>query len=141
VYFDNVPARTIFDSANSLSFFVPAVTPGQNYQVQVNGASGTHAVGTFRVDTVSLTVSPSSLTLRPGQTQSLTFTLPQAAPTGGLLLDATTDVPESVIMPDIVVPAGSNTVTVQVTGGQPGSGNLYLQGFGAGEITVPVTVR
>ena len=141
VYFDNTPARTVFDSANSRSFFVPAVEPGRNYRVQVNGPAGTQAVGTFRVDGSSLTVSPNSLNLRSGETQSLTFTLPNPAPTGGLLLDATTDVPESIIMPEIVVPAGSTTVTVQVTGGQPGSGSLFLQGFSAGEIAVPVTVR
>jgi hypothetical protein len=141
IYFDNVPARTVFDSANSLSFFVPAVEPGRNYRVQVNGPNGSQAVGTFRVDGVSLSVSPSSLQLSRGQTQSLTFTLPNPAPAGGLLLDATTDIPDSIIMPEIVVPAGSTTVTVQVTGGQPGNGNLFLQGFSAGEIAVPVTVR
>jgi hypothetical protein len=141
VYFDNTPARTVFDSPNSLSFFVPAVEPGRNYRIQVSGPNGSQAVGTFRVDSVTLTVMPSSLNLRRGETQSLTFTLPNPAPAGGLLLDATTDVPESIIMPEIVVPAGSNTVTVQVTGGQPGSGSLFLQGFGAGEISVPVSVR
>lgn len=141
VYFGDVAARTVFDSPNSLSFFVPSVEPGRNYPVRVSGASGNQPVGTFRVDAVSLTVSPESLTLRSGETQSLTFTLPNPAPTGGLLIDATTDIPESIIMPEILVPAGSNTVTVQVTGGQPGSGSLFLQGFGAGEITVPVTVQ
>lgn len=141
VYFDNTPARTVFDSPNSLSFFVPAVEPGRNYRVQVVGGAGTQAVGTFRVDSVSLSVSPTSLNLRSGETQSLTFTLPNTAPAGGLLLDATTDIPESIIMPEVVVPAGSNTVTVQVTGGQPGNGNLFLQGYGAGEISVPVSVQ
>jgi hypothetical protein len=141
VHFGNQPARTVFDSPNSLSFFVPAVEPGRNYQVQVLGPGGAQAVGTFRVDTVSLSVSPSFLELRRGQSQSLTFTLPNPAPAGGLLIDATTDVPDSIIMPEVIVPAGSSMVTIQVTGGQPGSGNLYLQGFGAGEIVVPVNVR
>lgn len=141
VTLDGVPARTVFDSPNSLSFFVPAVEPGRSYQVRVSGVNGEQPVGTFRVDAVSLNVSPSSLDLRSGETQSLTFTLPTAAPTGGLLIDATTDVPESIIMPEVVVPAGNTTVTVQVTGGQPGTGSLFLQGFGAGEIVVPVTVR
>jgi len=141
VTFDGVPARTVFDSPNSLSFFVPSVEAGRNYQVRVSGGSGQQPVGTFRVDSVNLSVSPASLNLRTGETQSLTFTLPNPAPTGGLLIDATTDVPESIIMPEVVVPAGSNTVTVQVTGGQPGSGSLFLQGFGAGEIAVPVSVQ
>lgn len=134
-------ARTVFNSDNSLSFFVPAVEPSRNYPVAVTGPNGTQPVGTFRVDSVSLSVSPRALTLRRGETQTLTFSLPNPAPMGGLLLDATTDVPESVIMPEVLVPSGSTTVTVPVTGGEPGSGSLFLQGFGAGEIAVPVTVR
>ncbi len=141
VTFDGQPTRTVFDSSNAISFFVPAVPPGRNYQVAVNNPAGSQPVGTFRVDGLSMQVSPSSLMLSQGQTQNITFTLPQAAPAGGLLLDITTDVPDSVIMPEVVVPAGSSTVTVPVQGGLPGSGSLYLTGFGGGEVTVPVTVN
>jgi len=135
------PTRTVFDSTNALSFFVPAVGPGRNYQVEVVGPTGSQPVGTFRVDALGIDVFPSSLNLSPGQTQSVTFTLPQTAPSGGLLLDITTDVPDSVIMTEVMVPAGSNSVTIPVRGGLPGSGALYLTGFGAGEVVVPVTVR
>ena len=135
------PTRTVFDSSNALSFFVPAVAPGRNYQVEVKGPTGGQPVGTFRVDALGIEVFPSSINLSQGQTQSVTFTLPQTAPSGGLLLDITTDVPDSVIMTEVVVPAGSNSVTIPVRGGLPGNGALYLTGFGAGEVVVPVTVR
>jgi len=135
------PTRTVFDSANSLSFFVPAVPPGRNYQVAVTGPTGSQAVGTFRVDPIGIDISPASLNLSQGETQSLSFTLPTPAPAGGLLLDITTDVPDSVIMPEVFVPAGSTTVTVPVQGGLPGSGALYLTGFGGGEIAIPLAVR
>lgn len=141
VYLDSFPARTAYESPNSLSFFVPAVEPGRNYRVQVSGASGTNTVGTFRVDSSNLTVFPTALTLRSGESQALTFTLPNPAPVGGLLLDVTTDVPDSVIMPEVVVPAGSTSATVNVQGGRPGTGSLFLKGFGVGELTVPVTVQ
>ena len=135
------PTRTVFESTNSLSFFVPAVPPGRNYQVRIDGATGSQVVGPFRVDPLGIEVFPGSLNLSQGQTQSVTFTLPQPAPNGGLLLDITTDVPDSVIMPEVFVPAGSNTVTVPVRGGLPGSGNLYLTGFGGGEVVIPISVR
>jgi hypothetical protein len=135
------PTRTVFDSANSLSFFVPSVGPGRNYQVEIVGPTGAQQAGTFRVDTLGIEVFPSSINLSQGQTQSVTFTLPQTAPAGGLLLDITTDVPDSIIMTEVVVPAGSNSVTIPVRGGFPGSGALYLTGFGSGEVVVPVTVR
>lgn len=141
VTFDGAPTRTVYDSPNSLSFFVPAVETGRNYRVEIAGTTGTSTVGTFRVDATSLNVSPSELNLTRGQTQTLTFTLPNPAPTGGLLLDVTTDAPDSVIMPEVVIPAGSTTATVEVRGGQPGSGSLFLKGFGSGEITVPFSTR
>jgi len=43
-------------------------------------------------------------------------------------------------MPEVVVPQGATSVTMQVEGGRPGSGNLFLKGYGSGEIAVPVTV-
>jgi uncharacterized protein YjdB len=141
VTFDGTPARTVFDSANALSFFVPAVEIGRNYKVEIVGANGTSTVGTFRVDASTVTVTPSELSLTKGQTQSLTFTLANPAPTGGLLLDITTDAPESIIMPEVVVEAGSTSATVNVTGGKSGSGSLFLKGYGSGEITVPVSVK
>jgi hypothetical protein len=43
-------------------------------------------------------------------------------------------------MPEVVVPAGNTSVTITVEGGRPGTGSLFLKGFGAGELTVPVAV-
>lgn len=141
VTMNSQPTRTVFESSNSLSFFVPAVAPARNYQVSVQGPSGSQVVGAFRVDPLGIEVFPASLNLSQGQTQQVTFTLPQNAPAGGLLLDITTDVPDSVIMSEVVVPAGSSQVTVPVTGGMPGGGALYLTGFGGGEVVIPISVR
>ena len=45
-------------------------------------------------------------------------------------------------MPEVIVAEGSNSVTIDVKGGKPGTGNLFLKGYGAaGEITIPVTVK
>lgn len=140
IYFDNMPVRTVFESTTSLSFFVPAMPTGQNYKVMLGGATGNSPVGTFRIDPSNLTVTPTSLTLRTGETQALTFSIANPAPSGGLLLDITTDVPESVIMPEVVVPAGQTSVTVNVQGGTPGSGSLFLKGYDSGEITIPIAV-
>lgn len=142
IKFDDVPVQTVNESTNSLSFFVPAVQTGRNYRVTLEGAAGSSPVGTFRVDSSQLEVSPSSLTLRTGEVQNLTFTLPSPAPAGGLLLDLTTDIPDAVIMPEVNVPAGLSSTSVEVQGGQPGSGHLFLRGFGAsGELRIPVNVR
>lgn len=141
VYFDSTPARTVFESPNALGVFVPAVEPNRNYRVSIGGANGNSPVGTFRVDSGTVSVMPASLSLRGGQIQTLTFTLPNAAPPGGLLLDITTDVPESVIMPEVLVPEGQFSVTINVQGGRPGSGSLFLKGYDTGELTIPVSVQ
>jgi hypothetical protein len=141
VYLDATQARTVYQSPDSLSFFVPAVQPNRNYNVAISGGLGsTLSVGTFRADATEASVSPSSLMLRTGETAAVTFSVPTVAPQGGLLLDVTTDIPESVIMPEVVVPAGATNVVITVKGGRPGAGALYLKGFGQGEITIPVSV-
>jgi hypothetical protein len=140
VGFDGTPVRTVFESPTSLGFFVPALTPGRNYRVTISGATGNSNVGSFRIDSTDVTVDPASVSLAPGQKQTLTFTVPNPAPAGGLLLDITTDVPDSVIMPEVVVPEGQTSVSVTVQGGKPGSGSLFLKGYGSGEMTIPVMV-
>jgi hypothetical protein len=140
VGFDGAPVRTVYESSTSLGFYVPAMTPGKAYHVTLSSAAGNSDVGTFKIDSSDVTVEPASLALTPGQRQSLTFTITHPAPAGGLLLDVTTDVPESVIMPEVVVPEGQMSATVTVEGGKPGTGSLFLKGYGNGEVSVPVSV-
>ena len=141
VHFDGTPVRTALVSANELTFFVPPLDAGRTYKVSIRGAAGDSDVGPFRIDASTITISPMSLTLRTGERQPLNFSLTNPAPAGGTLLDVTTDVPESVIMPEVIVKPGQTSVSVTVEGGRPGSGNLFLKGFGSGEITIPITVN
>lgn len=138
--FDGTAVRTVYESPTSIGFYVPALAPGRNYRVTLQNSSGSSEVGTFHIDSSDVTVEPASLTLAPGQKQQVTFTVTQPAPAGGLLLDVTTDIPQSVIMPEVIVPENQTSVTVAVEGGQPGSGSLFLKGYGSGEVTIPVTV-
>lgn len=139
VYFDTMPTRTVFESPSSLSFFVPAVAPNHSYKITVRGGAGALDAGTFRVDAISFTVSPTALFIRSGEQQALTFTIPQPAPAGGMLIEVQTDIAESVIMPEVIVPANATSVTIPVQGGKPGTGSLFFRSS-AGESTVSVTV-
>lgn len=140
VYFEGIPTRTVFESPSSISFFVPAVDTGKSYNLRVLGGGTALAVGSFRVDAITFTISPTELTLRSGEQQAMTFTIPQPAPAGGMYIDVKTDAPESVIMQEVVVPAGQTSATVFVQGGKPGVGSLFFKSS-AGESTVPVTVN
>ena len=139
VYFDATPTRTVFESPSSLSFFVPPVSSGRSYKLTVTGPAGSLEVGSFRVDAISFSVTPAALVLRTGEQQALTFTIPQPAPAGGMLIPVTTDISQSVIMPEVMMPAGQTSVTVMIQGGKPGSGSLFFRSS-AGESSVAVTV-
>jgi len=139
VYFDNTPTRTVFESPSSLSFFVPAVEPGRSFKLTIVGSGLTLDVGSFRVDGISFQVYPSTLILRSGEQQAVTFTIPTEAPAGGMLIDVTTDIPDSIVMPEVIVPFGQTSVTVPVQGGKPGIGSLFFKS-NAGENSIPVTV-
>lgn len=139
IAFSGTPVRTQWDSPTSLSFFVPALTPG-NYSITLTSPAGNSPVGTFRIDPSTVTVFPTALNLRVGESQQLTFTIPNPAPASGTLLDIQTDIPESVIMPEVIIREGSTAAIVSVQGGKAGSGNLFLKGYGTGELTIPVTV-
>ncbi len=139
VYFDTMPTRTVFESPSSLSFFVPAVAPNHSYKLSIRGAGAALDAGTFRVDAISFSVTPGVIILRSGEQQALTFTIPQPAPAGGMLIDVSTDIPESVIMPEVLVPANATSVTIPVQGGKPGTGSLFFTSS-AGGSTVTITV-
>lgn len=139
VYFDQTPTRTVYESPSSLSFFIPAVEPGKSYRLRVSGGGSELQVGGFRVDAISFQVTPSALTLRSGEQQAVTFTIPTPAPAGGMLVDVTTDVPESIVMPEVMILAGRTDVTVMVQGGKAGGGSIFFKSS-AGESSIPVTV-
>ena len=140
VTLDGVAAETFVSSPYSLEFIVPSVGAGLSYGATLETASGDFALGSFRVDEGSLSVTPSSLSLGSGEPTQLSFLIEGQAPEGGLMINVTTDVPTSVIMPEVVIPAGSNSVSVIVEGGVAGSGSLFVEMPGFGQIIVPITV-
>jgi hypothetical protein len=134
-------APTSFSSANSLHFNVPSLRAGQSYMVQLSDGESTLNVGTLRVDAGTINVSPASLSLEEGQRSMLVFSINSSAPEGGLYIDVTTNVPDSVVMPEVIIPQGSRSVNVPVQGARTGSGKLFIEMDGYRPVTIPVTVR
>jgi len=135
-----VEATTTIHSANSLEFTVPALPAGKAYQITLRTGGGDLVAGNFKVDEATLRVQPQSLSIASGDTDFLIIELDNPAPMGGLYVDAQTDIPASLIIPEITIPEGSRSVNVNVTGGEPGSGILVLTvpGFGAVDVQVSV---
>lgn len=142
VFVGGVAAETRFVSANSLQFIVPALTPGQAYAVEVRDGANIEPAGMLRVDPgLPLSAIPASLELEVGQRQALAFALDYPAPEGGLYLDVSTDIRDSIIMPEVLIPEGARTVSVSIEGGEPGSGSLFIRARGLSELVIPVTVK
>ncbi len=141
VIIGGVEATTVVHNANSIEFTVPAVPAGQAYHVVVRTGTGELNVGSFKVDEASFSVTPSSLYMSSGSADMLIVSIDNPAPFGGLLIEAQTNIPDSIIMPEIIVPEGSRSVNVTITAGSPGSGLLVLGVPGYAEIEIPVSVN
>ena len=89
---------------------------------------------------IEISVLPNSIFLQSGQRGTVAFSLPQSAPADGLPLSITTDIPESIIMPEASIPAGTRSVNIPMEGGVPGEGFLFIEADGCQSITVPVRV-
>lgn len=134
-------AETVYQGPNSLSFYVPMLEPGQNYPVMLVDGNRSMRAGVLRVDEAQMRVTPSSLSFATGESRNLIFTLDQEAPPGGLRIPVTTDIPDSIIMPEVMVPGGSRTINIRVTGDRRGSGSLFVEAPGFEEIEIPVQIN
>jgi len=92
--------------------------------------------------TSDIIVSPDNITVYSGSYIVVKFVTPHVVTGSPLLIDVTTDIPASVIMPEVHVKVGSNIASINLKGGKPGKGHLYVKAAGfAKTITVPITVK
>lgn len=136
-----IPAATTIKSPESLEFSVPALPANASYPVVLRTSNGDLEVGVFRIDESKLTVLPEEIILRSGEIEQVSFQTLYPAPAGGLRIDVTTDVPASIVMPEVRIPEGYSSVIVNVEGGEPGRGRLFVEAPGFENLEVPVVVR
>jgi len=133
-------ADTNYQSPTSLTFIVPALAPNQSYKAELVSGNGVVDLGRFHVDGSKLSVVPAEIKLRPGERSSIAFATDFPTGNVGLPISVMTDVPKSVVMPEVVIPANARSRNVPIEGGQPGKGFLYITAPGYNELQVPVTV-
>ncbi|MBC2603325.1 IPT/TIG domain-containing protein [Puniceicoccus vermicola] len=135
-----VEAETRFKSDNEIEFLVPPLPAGESYFVQLQTDGRMVPIGNFMIDLSLLKVAPKSLAFASGETAVLVFSVDFDAPAGGLAVRITTDIPQSVIMPEVIIPGGSRSVSVAIEGGRPGQGALFADVPGMKEVTIPISV-
>ncbi len=141
VLLGGVEAKTDFVSSTTLNFTVPSLESGKTYPIELASADGKIKIGDFRVDDATLGVSPRYIELTSGSTTDITFNIGFKAPAEGYVIDIKTNVPSSLIMDDVVVPAGKRSVTVPLKAGAKGNGFIYINAFGFKEVVIPFIVR
>ena len=141
ITFDGKEIDTEFASANALSFRVPPVAANRSYNVSLRTGQGDIPAGQFRVDASRLSVLPDRLELGPNESSMLIFSIDVDAPPQGLYVDVTTDIPDSVIMPEITIQPGARSVNVPIQAGDPGTGTLFIQAAGYDSVSIPLKVR
>ena len=132
-------APTELLSENVLSFRVPAVTVGKSYPVSVVIGEDMHFAGNLLIDSGRFTAEPTEISLRVGEKTDFTLRSNRPSPSD-LYINVTTDIPNSVIMPEVRLATGEESTTVSIEGGEPGKGHLYVSAQGFDELTVPIEV-
>lgn len=136
----SVEAETIFQDDNSIEFIVPPLPAGIAYPVAIETSGGLLELGSFRVDEGALRVDPESIEVASGDVVQISFSIEGMAPAGGFPIKVTTDIPTSVIMPEVIIPAGSSSTSVILEGGDVGSGRLFVEAPGFGGQQIPIRV-
>lgn len=140
IVFGDIDAETYYVSDFLINFRVPSLPAGRTYEVALHGNHGLIPIGEFKIDFASLCSDHDSLSLKSHESKTVAFEIEKPAPAGGLELDISTNIPESIIMPEVFVPAGSKRVTAVIQAGRAGEGQLYIAAEGFKELVIPVAV-
>ena len=140
VEIDGVSCETKFVSPNSLHFVVPMLGRTGKFHVKLVSDNGDIELGTFHVDRVSVSADTSSIELLTGEKQAITISIGTKAPDEGVMIDVTTNIPDSIIMKDVFIPAGESSAIAVIEGADAGSGFIYLTAGGFNELQIPVEV-
>jgi hypothetical protein len=134
-----VPTKWL--SAGAIEFIVPPVECGKEHKVCLLTNHGELSAGTFFVDESMLHCSTNSIRLANGESQCIVFMLDHSAPANGVEVEVTTDIPNSIIMPEVHFMPGERTVSVNITGGEESAcGTLFVQANGFSSLEIPLEV-
>lgn len=132
-------AVTTFISENVLSFQVPAVASGKAYPIYYLCDDNVCFISNLLIDPNHFSVVPEDIHCY--QEEKVEMTIGVSSPVSeDLYVHVTTNVPNSVIMPEVRIPAGEANVSVTIEGGEEGRGYLYISAQGFEEVQVPISV-
>ena len=141
IVFDGDYISTNYYSPNALSFTVPPKEANRTYSLYLESEYGNLSMDSFRVDPSVLQILPNTLEYQSGEKGVIVFSIPFEAPSTGLFIEVTTDIPNSIIMPDVLIPEGQRSVRVPIVADQAGTGSLFISALGFIEEKISLTVK
>lgn len=130
---------TSFVSENVLSFQIPPVIAGKIYPVYTLCNGDKNFVGNLLVDNSRFSIDPERLEMSKGEKTDLLIETSCTLNTD-LYVNITTDIPDSIIMPEVRIPYGETSTHVTIEGGEAGEGSLFISAQGFDEIELPVKI-
>jgi hypothetical protein len=140
VYVDNQPVETKLVSPTAIRFCIPPLAADRPYTVELANAQETLPVGKIFIDRGIIRTSPRALEIPRGKAVELVISLSSQAPGDGVEIDVTTDIPDAIFVPDVVVRGGKNSTTAMLEGAESARGTLFLRADGFMETAVPVVI-
>jgi hypothetical protein len=128
-------------SEGAIEFVVPPVECDNEYEVYLLANQRELLAGRFFVDASVLRCSTDFIRLANGESQRLVFMLDRPAQDGGVEVEITTDIPDSIIMPEVHFMPGERTASVNITGGENAAkGTLFVGAKGYSSLTIPLEI-
>jgi 6-phosphogluconolactonase (cycloisomerase 2 family)/uncharacterized protein YmfQ (DUF2313 family) len=134
------PASVTIPTGATAPATAPTITGGHIGPLTVTGSATGFASDTENATVqITLTFNPNTLSVETGKIGNLTLSASATAPTGGFTIALTSSSPATATVPaSIVMPAGSSTVSVPVTG--VAAGTTTIQASAPGAIAASATV-
>ncbi len=129
-------------SKKALEFIVPTLPANKRYDIEIKHGDGAMSwVGSYVIKPRDFLVSPTKIFRESGQSLNIIFDIGFKAPVGGCYIDVQTNIPSSVVMPEITIAEGESSIAVPVKFAAAGMGYLFINAEGFREKVLPVEVR
>jgi hypothetical protein len=140
VVFEDLSVKTRVHNDHMIKFMVPHMETNRNYRLTLQGSQGILSLGDFFIDPAPIYSSTYHLELHGEERQAITLSVPHRV-SNDLVLQVTTDIPEDIVMPEVLIPKGSRSVDVLISGnGYEASGKLFVEAPGHQLLEISVRV-
>ncbi|MDR0428666.1 MAG: IPT/TIG domain-containing protein [Puniceicoccales bacterium] len=140
VYVGDSVAETQFLSPTAIQFRIPQLPSGKHYNVELANPNGTLPAGKIFVDKGNISTNPKAIEIKCGESTILQITISAPAPSGGLEIDVTTNIPDAIVVPDVHIRQGKVTTSLKIEGAEVAHGMLFLSGKEYAETAIPLVI-